>query len=128
MKPLLLDTHVVSWWLIAPKRLSRASYARIESADASVSVIGLWEMLIKRDSGKLKLPATRDPDRSAGLSAAALRAEHVSAAGNLGGMHGDPYDRLLVGTAMAEQTVLMTRDSEILERARPLLGDLLMEA
>lgn len=43
-------------------------------------------------------------------------------------MPGDPSDRLIVGTALAERLVLVTRDAEILERAAPVLGDLLLEA
>ena len=42
---------------MAPQRLSRRACAQIERADVAVSVISLWEMLVKRESGKLKLPA-----------------------------------------------------------------------
>ena len=57
-----------------------------------------------------------------------LRVEHVQAAANVGGLHADPNDRMIVGTAQAERLVLVTRDAQILERTAQLLGDLLMEA
>ena len=130
MKALLLDTHAVIWWLVSPQRLSRRAYAQIERADVAVSVISLWEMLLKRERGKLKLPAGEIHAliEAQGFRILPLRVEHVQAAANVGGLHADPNDRMIVGTAQAERLVLVTRDAQILERAVPLLGDLLMEA
>jgi PIN domain nuclease of toxin-antitoxin system len=130
MKALLLDTHVLIWWLVDPKRLSRKAYAQIERADAAVSVIALWEMLLKNERGRLRLPPGDLPTliEAQGFRILPLRTEHVQAAANLGGMHGDPSDRMIVGTALAERRVLVTRDASILERAAAPLGDLLMEA
>ncbi|MBA2721918.1 MAG: type II toxin-antitoxin system VapC family toxin [Methylibium sp.] len=130
MKPLLLDTHVVIWWLSTPQRLNRQAYRSIERGDACVSVISLWEMLLKLERGNLKLPAG---DLGALLAAQGFRVlplhvQHVQAAADLGGLHADPNDRMIVGTARAERMVLVTRDARILERAAPILGDLLMEA
>ena len=129
MKALLLDTHVLIWWLIDPKRLSRKAYAQIERADVAVSVIALWEMLLKSERGRLHLPGDLPTLIEAqGFRILPLRIDHVQAAANLGAMHGDPSDRMIVGTALAERLVLVTRDASILERAAPLLGDLLLEA
>lgn len=50
------------------------------------------------------------------------------AAADIGGLHGDPFDRLIVGTARAERMMFATRDARILEHARPVLGELLLEA
>jgi PIN domain nuclease of toxin-antitoxin system len=130
MKPLLLDTHVVIWWLVSPKRLSRRAYATIERADAAVSVISVWEMLLKSERGKLKLPPGEPGAliEAQGFRILPLRMAHVQAAARVGGMHADPNDRMIVGTALAEKLTLLTRDAQIIERAAPLLGDLLMEA
>ena len=130
MKSLLLDTHVVIWWLISPQRLSRRAYALIESADVAVSVISIWEMLLKSGRGKLKLPSGDLPAliEAQGFRILPLSVAHVVAAADLGGLHADPDDRMIVGTARAEGLVLVTRDAQILERAAPVLGGLLMEA
>ena len=130
MKALLLDTHVVIWWLASPKRLSRQAHVQIERADVAVSVISVWEILLKGERGKLKLPAgdVHALIEAQGFRILPLRIEHVQAAADLTGLHADPYDRLLVGAARADKLVLVTRDAQILDRAAPLLGDLLMEA
>jgi PIN domain nuclease of toxin-antitoxin system len=132
MKALLLDTHVLLWWLMKPRKLARKVHALIEREDVSVgvSVISIWEMRLKQQHGKLTLP----PGSLSSLVEAQdfrvlpLRVEHVNAAADTGGMHGDPYDRLLVGTARAERMVFVTRDAGILESAAPALGELLLEA
>ena len=130
MKSLLLDTHVVIWWLVTPQRLSRRTYAQIERADVCVSVISIWEMLLKHERGKLKLPAgdVQTLIEMQGFRILPLSIEHVKAAAALGGLHADPDDRMIVGTARAERLVLVTRDAQILDRAAPLLGALLMQA
>lgn len=130
MKTLLLDTHVVIWWLVAPKRLNRQVYARIERSDVCVSVISIWEMLLKLEHGKLKLPTDQLQPLllDQGFRVLPLQAEHVRAAAQLLARHPDPHDRLIVGTAHAEGMVLVTRDGSTIERAKPILGDLLLEA
>lgn len=130
MSTLLLDTHVLLWWLLKPQKLSRKVYALIETADVAVSVITVWEARLKANSGKLVVPPGPLPTliEQQGFRILPLRVEHVMAAADLGGMYGDPADRLLVGTAHAERMVFVTRDAQILEAAKPVLGNLLMEA
>lgn len=130
MSTLLLDTHVLLWWLIKPRKLSRNAYGLIERSDVAVSVISLWEVRIKVDSGKLKIPPGPLPDliERQGFRILALRVEHVMAAADIGGAHGDPSDRMLLGTACAERMAFVTRDTRLLEVAAPILGDLLIEA
>ena len=130
MSALLLDTHVLLWWLLKPQKLSRKVYALIETADVAVSVITVWEARLKADNGQLVVPPGPLPAliEQQGFRILPLRVEHVMAAADIGGMHGDPADRLLVGTARAERMVFVTRDAQILESAAPALGDLLMEA
>ena len=130
MSTLLLDTHVLLWWLAKPKKLSRKAYGLIERGDVIVSVISVWEVRIKAGSGKLTIPPGPLPGliEQQSFRILPLRVEHVMAAGDIGGMHGDPYDRLLVGTARAERMVFVTRDAQILESAALVLGDLLLEA
>ena len=130
MSALLLDTHVLLWWLLKPKKLTRKAYALIESGDVAVSVISLWEIRLKADSGKLIVPRGALPEliEQQGFRMLSLKVEHVMAAADIGGVQGDPSDRLLVGTAWAERMVFATRDAQTLELAAPVLGDLLIEA
>jgi PIN domain nuclease of toxin-antitoxin system len=130
VKRYLLDTHVVLWALTAPRRLRAATLDIIEREPVFVSSLSVWELLLKHSQGRLRLPEgslIRAIER-AGAEFLPLRPEHAEDAAGLDAMHGDPVDRLMVGSARVERMVLLTRDAQILERAAPLLGDLLMEA
>lgn len=130
MSALLLDTHVLLWWLLKPRKLSREAYGLIESGNVAVSVISLWETRLKADSRKLVVPPGPLPTliEQQGFRILPLHVEHVMAAADIGGVHGDPSDRLLVGTARAERMVFLTRDAQVLQFAAPILGELLIEA
>jgi PIN domain nuclease of toxin-antitoxin system len=130
MSTLLLDTHVLLWWLMKPRKLSRKTFSLIERGDVVVSVISVWEIRIKADSGKLKVPPGPLPEliEEQGFRILPLSVEHVMAAADIGGAHGDPSDRMLLGTAYAERMAFVTRDANLLDLAAPLLGALLVEA
>lgn len=130
MKRLLLDTHLVLWWLDADRRLGPAGRRLIDSSDCAVSVISLAEIAMKVAAGKLRMPALPLDEklRDVGIAVVSLTPAHIRAAGRLMGHHPDPFDCLLAGTALAEQMTLLTRDAALLENAAPLLGNLLLEA
>jgi PIN domain nuclease of toxin-antitoxin system len=128
--PLLLDTHVLLWWLTHPRRLSVTARAQIERRACSASVMSLWEVAVKHHRGRLGISA-EDLTRAAAASGIAwlpLTLGHVQSAAAIGADHGDPADRLIVGTARSERLCLVTRDAALLEWAAPLLGPLLLEA
>src|SRR5271170_7046827 len=54
---LLLDTHVLLWWLGESSRLPRAARDAIAASDAVyVSAASAWEIGIKTSQGKLDFP------------------------------------------------------------------------
>ena len=55
---LLLDTHVLLWWLGGNGRLGRAAADRIEAGEAGVyvSAATVWEIAVKRAVGTLEAP------------------------------------------------------------------------
>jgi PIN domain nuclease of toxin-antitoxin system len=130
VKRYLLDTHVVLWGLTAPRKLGRATRDILEHEAVHVSALSIWELLLKHHHGKLELPAGSliAAIERAGAKLIPLTPEHAESAAALGLMHGDPIDRMLIGTARAERMVLLTRDAQILEFAAPVLGELLVEA
>lgn len=126
----LLDTHVVLWWLRGDRKLGRRTRDLIDGHDCSVSVVTLFELLAKNAAGKLPLPegSVADQIEGFGFRLLPLTAQHVMSGAALAGLHHDPFDCLLLGVARSERLSLLTRDAQLLERATPLLGDLIVEA
>jgi PIN domain nuclease of toxin-antitoxin system len=109
---LLLDTHVVLWWLAGDPTLSQELGDRLDhEPDVYVSAATVWEVAIKQAIGKLSGP----PDlperiRDSGFHPLAIGYDHAIAAGRLPLIHRDPFDRILVAQAQCEEFTLVTRD------------------
>jgi len=121
---LLLDTHVLLWWLEDNPVLSDKARAAISDGKRGVfvSAASAWEIAIKKALGKLEAP----DDLEAALPANAFQAlpismAHALTAGALPAYHGDPFDRMLVAQAMLENLTLVTRDENIARYNVPVL-------
>ena len=130
MKRVLLDTHLILWWLAGDRRLGASTRRLIETSACAVSVVSLAEVAMKAAMGKLRLPSQALDESLAhgGIAVLALNFAHVQDAARLMGHHADPFDCLLVGTALSEKMLFATRDQPLLEHAAPLLGSMLVEA
>ena len=130
MKRLLLDTHLLLWWVAGDRRLGATSQRLIEAAQCAVSVVSLVEIDMKAATGKLRLPKQKIDVmlQSAHIRILPLGLADVQAAARLMGRHPDPFDCLLAGTALAQKLTLITRDATLLKNASALLGPSLMEA
>lgn len=113
---LLLDTHVLLWWLADDPSLGEEARAGISDPGSSVfvSAATVWEVSIKQTLGKLEVPTDLlsqiELNRFEPLS---MTASHAYAAGALPRHHDDPFDRMLVAQAMKEDLVLLTRDTRM---------------
>ena len=122
MARLLLDTHVLLWANEAPERLSAEAVAALEDPanDLLVSSVSVAEIEIKRRLGTL---ATEHSCRTLGSQLGAiwldLTAAHAMGLRTLPNLHADPFDRLLIAQALAEECTLVTADKTVL--AYPLL-------
>jgi PIN domain nuclease of toxin-antitoxin system len=110
---LLLDSHALLWWLEDSPNLSRDAYDAIAEPQnqVAVSAVTVWELEIKRATGKLKAP--RQLLRRVGeenFTPLAITLEHGVAAGELPPHHGDPFDRMLIAQASLENLIVVTRD------------------
>lgn len=110
---LLLDTHVLLWWLGNDPALSRAARAAIAAVDSEVfvSAASAWEISIKKALGKVEAPS--DLERKLELNRfepLPITIGHAYAAGALPRHHDDPFDRVLVAQGKAEDLVIVTRD------------------
>lgn len=114
---LLLDTHTFLWLAEAPDKLSPTVRGLILDPDTVLilSVISLWEILIKSALGKLslRLPLRRlltEQQNTNGLHILPVTLDHVLALDGLPLHHKDPFDRLLIAQATVEGLTLASVD------------------
>src|ERR1035437_3487098 len=110
---LLLDTHAYLWWDSDDAKLPEALHAAIASPqnEVFVSAVTVWEIAIKRASGKLVYgKAAGQAIKGHGFQSLPITVEHAECAGGLAPLHRDPFDRLLVAQAQLEGMVLVTVD------------------
>jgi PIN domain nuclease of toxin-antitoxin system len=112
---LLLDTHVVLWWLDDDKRLSPSARDEIIVAEeVRVSAATVWEIAIKRALGRLEVPEDYlDHVERTRFRPLPISFEHAEAAGALPRHHEDPFDRMLVAQARSERLTLVTADRRL---------------
>lgn len=110
---ILLDTHILLWALIDDPRLSPKARKMIDTAtEIYVSAATFWEMSIRVGLGKLNadLDEIREYCRESGFIELPIAVEHAIAVKDLEHHHRDPFDRLIVATAMTEPMKLLTSD------------------
>lgn len=113
----LLDTHVLLWWLTDDGRLTSDvdRLLRDPATDVVVSVASLWEIAIKYANGRLPLskpPGAFFPDVLAAcrFEILPISAEHAYATAGLPLHHKDPFDRLIVAQARVEGLPIISDD------------------
>ena len=117
MQKLLLDTHVLIWFLQGNRSLGEQAQAAISDPqnDIYVSAASLWEMSIKKALGKLTYPdGLNGRIAQLGFLPLAIDLFHGEQAGSLPDIHKDPFDRMLIAQAQAEGLTLLTTDRIIL--------------
>jgi PIN domain nuclease of toxin-antitoxin system len=115
---LLLDTHILLWWLDANPRLPETAIGLIRNPENTifVSAVSLWEIWLKHSLGKLRLPANfADRLAAEGFENLQLTAAQSPRIGQLPWVHRDPFDRMLVAQAQVENLVLLTADEVLAE-------------
>ena len=114
---LLIDTHALLWWLSDDPSLSHA--ARKAMAETSnvllVSAASAWEIATKVRLGRLPGAAELAADFQGfmlreGFTTLDITADHGIRAGLLPGPHKDPFDRMLISQAQAENVPIVTNE------------------
>lgn len=112
---LLLDTHALIWWLLGDDALSRRAREAIadEANDVAVSAASAMEVATKFRIGKLPEAALLAQDFEAviadqGFIELPISVHHARLAGEMNIAHKDPFDRLLIAQALAEDMVLVS--------------------
>ena len=114
---LLLDTHVLFWWLTNEPRLSPACMAAITemSNEVFVSAASAWEIAVKVRIGKWPEAAHLVPGlemrlRTESFSALSISVAEAERAGGLDLFHRDPFDRLIAAQALAQGLTVASVD------------------
>ena len=124
MKRLLIDTHVLLWWLGDNKALGLQARRAIGAPDnvVYVSAASIWEISIKKSLGKLKAPDDYEVIvEEEGFEALPVSIFHAEQAGALPPLHRDPFDRMLIAQAQAEGLLLISQDRQMSEYGVRLL-------
>jgi PIN domain nuclease of toxin-antitoxin system len=110
---LLLDTHVLLWWLDDRPVLGEEARRLIRTADNEVfvSTISAAEIAIKSSLGKLRAPADLEQQlEQNAFTPLPLTVHHGLTVQALPWHHRDPFDRLLIAQGRCEDLPVLTAD------------------
>ena len=112
----LLDTHAFLWFINGDEQISQKAKDAITDANAIkyISIISFWEIAIKINLGKLKLDLPFEDLRKQvtlnGFDLLPLTFEHTIQLTSLDLHHRDPFDRIIISQALAENLTLISKD------------------
>jgi len=116
----LLDTHTAFWEFTDSLELSDKVKSVIDDHrnEIFVSIVSAWEIAIKRslNRDKTSLCSTAeflDEIAASGFRLISLESNHVRLVETLPYHHRDPFDRLLICTAIAEDMTFLSADEHI---------------
>jgi PIN domain nuclease of toxin-antitoxin system len=117
---ILLDTHAFLWFVADDAKLSARARTMIEEPNTRVmlSVASLWETNIKVTIGKLPLAKSvvelvRDDVQGNNIEMLPINVGHLVILAGLPLHHRDPFDRLPVAQAVAENVQLASADATL---------------
>jgi PIN domain nuclease of toxin-antitoxin system len=117
---MLLDTHVLVWAMLAPKLLSGpAREALSTSTERCVSAASLYEIAYQVMRGKwpeVEGLLSMDLDarlRSDGFQVIPASGPVMERAGRLDWAHRDPFDRIIVATALERALRVVSKDGTL---------------
>lgn len=126
---ILLDTHIALWAILSPEKLAHhvADWIIDPNNSIFVSVVSLWEIAIKRSTGR---QAIGDPvpavERAASEFAATgfdllpISIAQLARIETMAFHHRDPFDRLMVAQAAAEGMIFLTADRQLAAYGDPV--------
>lgn len=120
---ILLDTHVLLWFVDSPGRVGRRAARLFDRGlygeTLGVAAVSFWELAMLVRKRRVVMRSSpgelRDAVLGQGIREIVLDGAMGVVAGELTGLHGDPADRMIVATAMALDATLMTADESLLD-------------
>lgn len=122
-KSFLIDTHIILWWAQGHKQNPVIAEAiRDPNNYCFISLVSLWEITIKHQSGKIEVPKNFNQImNSHGFLSLLITQEHIQTLYKLPPIHKDPFDRLLAAQCLVENLTLITIDKNLLQYPIKLL-------
>ena len=121
----LLDTHILVWWLLDPARLSAAQQKIVDAAGTGspliVSEISILEIATLYSLGRIELTVPLREWLEKAVAPPVVRRQGISPAiaAEVASLpdwfHRDPADRTIVATARTLGATLLTQDRLIIE-------------
>jgi PIN domain nuclease of toxin-antitoxin system len=109
----LVDTHILLWARITPDKLSAQEREALDAARVRfVSAVTLWQIAILMNLGRVGSDV-RLLDVPNSFELLPIRPEHCKTLISLPQLHRDPFDRMLIAQARAEEIGLLTRDDAL---------------
>jgi len=113
---ILLDTHILLWWLADDPLLSKKARSLITDSKnlVFISAATTWEMMKKKALGKLEAPDNiAEMIKENNFKDLPITLAHTLTIGQLPKHHQDPFDRMLVAQAKCEALTLITADEKL---------------
>ena len=121
---LLLDTHVLLWWLDDSPSLPEKGRRAIANSHNLIvlSAVVIWEIRIKQALGKLAIaPTFYDVVKKEGFEILSITSDHAYAVGDLPMHHRDPFDWMIIAQAKLEGLTILTHDAVFKKYGVPIL-------
>jgi len=113
---LLIDTHLLLWWLDDSPSLVPQARTLISNPDNAIflSAVSMWEIWLKVSLGKLRLPNDFESILAGqGFEHLPLTATQARNVAELPWIHRDPFDRMLIAQAKSERLKFVTSDQTL---------------
>jgi PIN domain nuclease of toxin-antitoxin system len=115
---ILIDTHVFIWYIQNSERLTSSVATLINDGSNEIlfSIASIWEMAIKQSTGKLNLGVPyisfiAEQMKLNNIELLPISLNHIDVVTTLPFHHRDPFDRILIAQAIAENILLVSADS-----------------
>jgi PIN domain nuclease of toxin-antitoxin system len=118
---ILLDTHILLWFLNDNENLSEKVKSQVENPQNSVlvSIVSLWKISIKINLSKLKLDIPFEQlfheIENLNIEILNIKREHLIVLKELEFKHRDPFDRLIISQAISENLYVASNDKTFAE-------------
>jgi PIN domain nuclease of toxin-antitoxin system len=123
----LLDTHTLVWGVTAPERLSARVQEILRAEEVQASVVSYWELMLKKGRPNAlvadPMPWWERYVTRSSVEVLPIRVAHVDRLDTLAAIHRDPFDRMLVAQALAEECTLVTADSTLFRYGVPAVWE-----